>query len=206
MFKKWLNKQTISTLIIGFILGSTLLSFAAEEYKIKSNPYKIKVNGTEQKIEALNINDFTWIKARDVAKFFNGMITLNFNEIEESIDINTVTGNVYNPSPTPVIVPIITPIDNPTPTPVIKPQKTNEYMKDGLVAVDINDKTYLSVRPISDKHNYLIQFDYDFNTSILSARHQNGKKLLDDIPHIIISGRAYIEYNYYIDTILPLIE
>jgi hypothetical protein len=93
----------------------------------------------------------------------------------------------------------------------IKPQSWElspqpwEYLKDDIPVVELEGKVYLGTRPISYKHNYLIQFDYDESTKVLSARHYDGNQLLESIPHVVYMDRIYIEYDYYINTIVPLL-
>jgi hypothetical protein len=208
-------KKYLAGLLTGIIIALSISAFAANEYIIKSNPYPVKINGVVQNIEALNIDDFTWIKAKDVGKFFNGLITLKFNEIDEAIEINTVTGNVYGTTvsaKTPI--PLSTPPALQTPAPVqqLRPSPTQgngiEYLQlpdypkgDPYNAIKYEGELFVLTRPFCEKYKIPF-FDFKDNTFTFKKGTLQKTLILDNNNSKIINERAFINISYLNDFII----
>lgn len=85
MFKKYLNKQTVSAFISGGLLMTTITGIAATGYVVNENKFPILVNGVKMNIDALNINGSTYLKLSDFGKVNNARIV--FNSKTKSIEI-----------------------------------------------------------------------------------------------------------------------
>jgi hypothetical protein len=136
------------------------------------------------------------------------------NTGEEVSDTNTTTSTDTNSiSATPSVV------DNKK-TP-IEPNKEYfpegnqlERTTDGILLCYINEKPYVKVVRFNNFYarkstNYYL--NYNLSTNILDLTIKIGdneyKKILEDIQYLNIeSGVIYVDYNFYINTILPLIS
>ncbi len=135
---------------------------------------------------------------------------------EPTITPEPVTTPVPTPDPTPE------PTPTPTPTPEANEDPITEdslitQTPDGITTIDAwEGKQYIGTLYIRNK---VREKGYDFikgnslNTELKYGNHvntwqltKNGEVILDNIPTIYIYGADEVETNYYIDTILPLIN
>ena len=66
-----MKKSFVTGFICGGIICAVITGFAVE-YAVTVNPYPIKVDGVEKKIEGYNITDSTYFKLRDIADAVGG--------------------------------------------------------------------------------------------------------------------------------------
>ncbi len=133
--------------ILGFISGGIIFAAVtgfAVEYAVTSNPYPVKVNGTETAIEGYNINDNTYFKLRDIADAVGGFRVDFVN--------NEIALTKIDPSPIPK------PSPTPAPTKMIGDLAEGEAV-DGIETIQIGDKWYVSNLAIKDKY----KGDYAFH-------------------------------------------
>ena len=194
-------KKFLSGLIIGVLITTSLTVYAAVEYSIIANPFPIYVNEKMEDVEALNINGSTWIRLGSIAKVLNASVI--FDEVSSQINITTGGNNVSESATNE------TQIDSNT-----MPQSTekpNYYTKDGLEMMDYRDTNYIKLGKVM-KASPGIHIQYDGETRIAALykswqSFEDGKDaIIESIPYILVSDRAWIDYDYYTDTILPLIQ
>lgn len=92
-------KERLQGLITGVIAGAIItgsIGVLAAQYTATDNPFPIKVNGTETKMEGYNINDNTYFKLRDIGEHMG--FDVDFKDetiyIGENSDINPVSDGI----------------------------------------------------------------------------------------------------------------
>ncbi len=225
---KYFNKQTVMSFILGGIVFSSVGIFAATELSILPNPYPIVVNGEKADVEGYNIEGRTYLQLRDMTEVLD--TTLNFKDntifIDSNININNDSEMNLTPSP------IITITPKPTPTvstdvnintnnesevddlkkldTTLLEQKKNkpESTPDGITKIDIdNGKYYIGIALIQHQiENKGYKLICDSNKVYKLIKDDNI--LLDNVEYMLLSKYGYdvIEYNYYVNNILPLIQ
>lgn len=183
MIKKYLNLHTVSAFLLGALIFSiSPIKAAVEEYRVKNNSYPIIVNGKETQVEALNINDFTYVKLRDVGNALGGLVNVKFNEVSEQIEIdstiNTITPNVSLPTNDENIDNITT------------------FEKDGLTIYVKDNVEYISIKDIMSVDNLQGIF-WDSDNKKLTY-----KNLV--IPIVVIDSNTCTSYDFYINILKPL--
>jgi hypothetical protein len=132
--KKWFNKQTFVSFIIGAFLFSGMSVFAAVELNVVPNPFPVLIDGVSASVDAYNINGFTYLKLADMRQ--TGLKVM-FNETDSRIEITSQTTqqSVATPEPeqitpteqtstsgdAPEVTPEPTTTPEPTPTPTPEP-------------------------------------------------------------------------------------
>jgi hypothetical protein len=198
-----MKKFTIG-MILGLMLGLAVTAFAAVELNVIANPFPVLIDGAKSEVEGYNINGFTFLKLADFKK---AGLTVKFNETDKQIEI---TKGVM---PVSIIEqPTKTTDSIETPTPSIPVARESEFLKTvGLKGITYDGKEYVSPASITEKYQPLGFFDYDQNTktfNFCNTRENITNKvyLISDIKPLVIRGSSYIEYSYYLNTILPLIK
>jgi hypothetical protein len=86
-------KYRLQGLFVGLLLSILVIgapTFAEDVLKVVANPFPIYVDGSQENIEALNINGFTFLKLGDFGKV--GLV-VKFNETERKIEVTTLKTN-----------------------------------------------------------------------------------------------------------------
>lgn len=167
--------------ILGFITGGIICAAVtgfAVEYAVTTNPYPVKVNGSETAIEGYNINDNTYFKLRDVADAVGGF-DVGFSD--NTITINTETA----PEPTAAPVSSAEPLPD---VPVI-----NRYGAD-----------YVEVEDVENMLQSIGLGDYEFATIYFYNKNDKANPLLSNVPHCE-HDLFLIPLDYYNSTLVPLI-
>lgn len=181
-------------LLIGITIGGVLFTFApalaetiANELRIYKNPYPVVVNGTTQDVDAYNINDYTYVKLSDLGKCF-GDIKVSFNQTDSQIEITSTSPGGQTGTPGTV--------NN-------KPKST----PDGITMIDEwQGKYYIGFSYIDNKVKEKgYRFISDFKTDIWQLS-KDGVVILDNVPTTMVYGGDSVEYNYYVNTIMPLVK
>ena len=173
-------KRFVLGFIIGGVICSALTGFAVE-YAVSVNPFPVKVNGVETTIEGYNINDNTYFKLRDVAAAIGGF--------EVGFEGNAIT--------------ITTPQTEPptsTETPVV-----DESLPDIETEI-IDGVEYVTKGTIEMMLDDIGLGNYTFaKTQFFDGSDYSKPSLLTDIP-LHPKYNQYIPYDYYISTIVPIIN
>ena len=168
--------------ILGFITGGIICAAVtgfAVEYAVTSNPYPVKVNGSETAIEGYNINDNTYFKLRDVADAVGGF-DVGFSD--NTITINTETA----PEPT-----ATAPVTSAEPLPEVPTVE-----KDGALYVNKDD--------IEDMLKSIGLGDYEFSLTRFYNRNEDVP-MLKNIPYNS-QNENLIPIDYYNNIIVPVIN
>lgn len=84
--KKYFNKQTFAAFILGAILFTSVGVFA-EALNVVPNAFPVLINGVVSKVDAFNINGYTYFKLADLQQ--TGLKVV-FNETDSKIEITSV--------------------------------------------------------------------------------------------------------------------
>jgi hypothetical protein len=206
-------KQFVVGLIVGAMLFSSIGVFA-EGIAVLLNPYPVYVNGTQLVVEGYNINGFTFLKLADIGKAFNS--TTLFNETEQRIDINS---NVVES------LSITEALESTAPVIKITPDGIEVEVINGIeciALINIHDKYYdgtknsynVNTQPNDESKFTLYYFEPNTGVNEHGITIVKRTVLINDIPTIKVTDPLhpkdisiyYVEYNYYIETILPLIK
>jgi hypothetical protein len=191
--KKWFNKQTLVVFIITAFLFSGISVVAAPAIKeaFFNDEISINLDGKELAvskitvIEAGQVNGSTYVKLRDIAEPMGGVV--GYDSATKTIDINTNEG----------VNTMSTTTEKITQTP------------DGITQIDTwEDKQYIGALYIRNKIKEK-SYDFTLNTKTESWQVVKGSEvILDNVPVTMLTGFGYggVEVNYYINTILPLIQ
>lgn len=186
-----MKKRFSSGLVIGVVVGVVLaisgVAVAEQYYKVEPNVFPIIVNGQRQDIDALNINDRTYLQLRGVGAVLN--TNVDFNENNQII--------IGDPPP---VAP--------------KPDDENKpdfyYLSDGVKAERLLDGFYYVFTNNIEKHmendlglKFYSFFDTDGNGTL--DLDDGQKAILLDVPSSTQS-RYMIPVEYYENIIRPLIE
>jgi len=155
--------------ILGVLTGTTLFSgavFAANELNIKLNSYPVLINGTKANVEAYNIDDYTYLKLADVGKALGSKVV--FNQVDNQIEITTVTQGVYEEAKAEVVeidIKSLSPQEQ-------KYHKNVPKTSDGLPIVYIDNDQYIPISFISEKYNEkdVCRYDIEIRENNMSLR------------------------------------
>lgn len=204
------KRDFICGMLIGLVIALSATAFASvRTIEAFFNNIKVTVNGTElaMDVEPFAYNGRTMTPARfiveGVCQALGASGEVTWNETTNTVEI-TVANSVYN-SPISVSEGGNTVIDNNIPAPVIRAELPGEYIKDGLPVLNIDGKEYLRPAPIHDKYFTKIKWDYNSESGNLSLKTIDGTILIDSVPYIKVKERTFIEYDYYLNKILPLV-
>ena len=175
--------------ILGFITGGIICATAtgfAVEYAVTANPFPVAVNGTETAIEGYNINDNTYFKLRDVADAVGGF-NVGFSDNTITIDTDTAA--------------------QPTPTPTVKPSTTSDLSPLPEVAIEVIDGVqYVRKSNIEEMLQNIGLGQYKFTSVVFyDSTRDDGKAILENVPHQS-DDITLIPYDYYISTVIPVIN
>lgn len=188
-------KKYISGLITGFIISLCMVGFAAE-LSVIPNPFPVLFDGVVTAVEGYNINGYTFLKLGD---FKAAGLTAKLNETDKQIEITSATSTAAPTAQANTLTGGIGTMSTITAKPVSTP--------DGITRIDESDgKYYISFSQIQAK---CLERSYDFTFDIPTEKwilKKDSTVILSDIPFINFHGRDSIEYNYYVNTILPLTE
>lgn len=210
-------------LIVGLCICALLFgifpSFAEDilsSIQIKNNPFPIFVDGKQEKIQAYNIDGYTYLKLADVGKLLDA--TVKFNENESKIEITRNGGGI-----------------------VKTPEEIEEFAKKGqelarqqeedanksvnerkLKALEIRDNLKSNEINIINKDGneyvwaenlsvlfrkqYKLDFVRDKKNNVASLSNEKGELLLDSIPLVDVYGIDCIPIEYYKENIEPLLK
>ncbi len=191
--------------IIGFIVGALMFSIipvmAQEGLTVAPNPFPVVIDGVVTEVEGYNINGYTFLKLADFGK---AGLTVKFNETDKQIEISSTKKAVITPEPI--------------------PDKGDDVVSDVQVyeegnydVVKIDGVEYYcekSIPPWYDLYakGYGVGYDKATDTAFLMKYNGDVKQyddytvLLQNIPQTNYKGKTYIEKNFYINSVLPLIK
>jgi hypothetical protein len=183
----------VKKFFIGFIVGAMLFSsigVLAEGLTVLLNPYPIVINGEVANVSAYNIDGSTYLKLADLGKSLG--IPVSFNSELKQIEITTKITNESEVKSMSIENPVIP--DTITQTP------------DGITQIDtFEGKQYIAIlnirNHIKDK-GYSVERVNDGSFRLVKGE----RVLLSNIPTAIVYGASEVETDYYINTILPLME
>jgi hypothetical protein len=192
-------------IIIGFIVGALMFGIipvmAEGELTVVPNPFPVLIDGVVTEVEGYNINGYTFLKLADFGK---AGLTVKFNETDKQIEISSTKKAVITPEPI--------------------PDKGDDVASDIQVyeegnydVVKIDGVEYYcekSIPPWYDLYakGYGVGYDKATGTAFLMKYNGDVKQyddytvLLQNIPQTNYKGKTYIEKNFYINSVLPLIE
>jgi hypothetical protein len=193
--------------IIGFIIAAFLfggITYAAEELIVNPNPYPVLINGVETPVEAYNINGFTYLKLADMSK---AGLLVKFNETDKRIEIGSTN---LEPKPTKEESTVNDTPEKITSTPdgitMIDTYEGKQYIGEAYIDKKVKEKGYAFVQNINTNQWMLIKGNLpDFKFRI-DSKESEYTVILDNIPTTATYGYDSVEINYYINTILPLIQ
>lgn len=176
-------KKFVSGFIIGALLFSFAGVFAALELNVIPNPFPVLIDGVKTEIEGYNINGSTYLKLRDFEKAGLGIDFVD-KQVVITTKKNVKVGKNMDE------VELISAI----------PGEARVY--------SINEKEYYEYGDLagitySKYQGFSLNSDYRTEEIFLVMP---GNKRVHDIPYITVNNYNYIEKDYYINTILPLIE
>lgn len=188
--------------IIGFIVGALMFSIipvmAEGELTVVPNPFPVVINGEVTEVEGYNINGYTYLKLADLSK---AGLMVKFNETEGQIEITNKKENAA-----------ITP----EPMPDKGDDDMERYKENGYDVINEDGVEYYSLKSIHDllyPKGYSFRFDSD--TGEISMTHNDDYPamaiskavvVLSNIPYKIFEGITHIPKDFYIDTILPIVN
>jgi len=213
-------KKFILGLIIGIMTTFSLSVYAAVELNVIENPFPILINGQASEVEGYNINGFTYLKMADLK---DTGLTVIFNETDKQIEITSAATDISTTSTKSIS----------TGGASVSLSELNEITEtpDGITRIDTwEGKQYISYSAIQNalqpKGYDLIHYVKEISDPDTGVIIENVKKwqlikgtynsypeavndyevLIDDVPTTMAYGHSSVELNYYIDTVLPLIQ
>lgn len=171
--------------ILGFLVGSLLFATipvhaAIQEYVAHKADYRVVVNGKEYDnpdLPILNYKGNTYAPFRSILEAAG--LSVNWNNELRQAEVTNKESEAGN---------------------------MNTIEKDGYKLLVENGIEYIAIVDIALKYDgkgYYFPYDKDTQKTSLAF---NGQKLLDITISKISGSKAYIEYAYYKNTILPLIN
>lgn len=198
MFKNF--KHKIIYLFIGLLVGSLfpIQSLFAEQ------PITLIINGkTITNALPQIVSDRTYVPLRVISEELGA--TVEWDGVNRVVRI-IGKGNE-----------ILLDQNKPQEKPIINQQQSNDtfYKLNNLDVIKLNNIEYVSMVSISSKY-YENGYSFSFNSNTKETafifnnsqgRSQDKNKILLKIPSVtIIQDRGCVEYNYFLNTILPLIK
>ncbi len=189
MFKNFKNK--ISYLLVGLLVGCLfpIQSVFAEQ------PITLIINGkTITNASPQIVSDRMYVPLRVISEELGA--TVEWDGVNRVVIVNNRVNNNQN--------------QNNTQTTHEKP-----YIKNGLEYITINNINYISLSSIINLNydkGYSFEYDSNSKTAIFVYNSYFGHPidkneiLLNNIKIKNIQDKSYIEYDYYIENILPLIK
>ncbi len=193
--------------------------FADDILNVALNPYPIFFNGQQFPVEGYNINGFTYLKLADLDRLHN--TTTSFNQTEQRIDINNKPIDSVD---------VEEPIEVTTPERQTTPDGIGVLVINGVECIspiEIRDRYWISsersyqidLSPGQINNNGNMGF-YLFepkaitpNPAAPEIKKDRFTPLIGKMPFIEVnaeirthSSKYYIPADYYINTILPLID
>ncbi|MGJ0847414.1 hypothetical protein ACR77J_12055 [Tissierella praeacuta] len=203
MFKKY--KQ----LIIGFLLGALLFSIVPvsatiQEYLLQKSSAKLIVNGKEfsnKDLPVLNHKGYNYIPAATFREVCN-TIGVSFEWVGGKNEIQIDTNKK----------PIVETIEKPVGERKVN-NVTEKIEKDGYSLLVVDGVEYIGLREIIDHHSgygFIYnedskKVDFIYNSSRFGSP-KLDEVLLKDIPYDIFTGTTYTKYNFFKETLFPLIN
>lgn len=192
------HKEFIAGVVLGGVIFGSITIFANDLLNVTINPFKVKVDGIERRIEGYNINGNTYFKLRDIGEYVGFDVdfkeeTILIKTFEDFIQTDTkasssdVTEDLY-----------ISKIDNMLSS--VKPRfgLMNDGTNIGYYYSDLN----LLLNNTVLKGNYIHSDDGD--TYYLQLFDKSGKVIIEHIDPILIRAKLCLSPSYFINTILPL--
>ena len=208
-------------IIFGFILGAFLFSgvaYAATELNIIPNPFPIFTNNEPSAIQAYNIDGYTYGKWADVVREVNkalgqDVLTLKFDEVKSEIHLDTIQ----------TVAPVV---ETSTSTGGGIMSEETKLTPDGMKAILYEGKWYIykfypNQKWVEEFNSKVREASYSINSDVIKRQEyattanmtkrvinpeMTNTVILEGIPLTTIGGSSCIEYDYYVNTILPLIE
>jgi len=208
-------KKIISGLIIGMLITLSINVFAAGELLINPNPFPIHVDGQEQNLEAYNINGSTYIKLSDIPKATNNVLEVKFDQENKRININTQKDteaniSLQNTEGEEKVSEIVEQTPDGLPVQYFDGEPYVNIMREFYKKYgNVNNEKFYNIEekwiPEGKSENYRLK---------LYTEHPSGSTkpptvLLENIPLEIkgeIKTPSYVSLDYYVNTILPLIQ
>jgi hypothetical protein len=184
--------------IIGFIVGALMFSIipvmAQEGLTVVPNPFPVVIDGVVTEVEGYNINGYTFLKLADFGK---AGLTVKFNETDKQIEISSTEKAIITPEPIPDKGDDVV-------------SDVEKFEENGYQAIRKDGVVYYLKLSILDKIYPEYNIGYD-NGNVFLVKYNDKNKdgytvLLDNIPFKIFEDRTYIEKEFYLNTMLPLIK
>lgn len=203
-------KKIVFGLILGILLSSGV-AYAAEMV-VKPNAFPVIVNGDVVDVEAYNIDGYTFLKLRDFEKA--GLI-VKFNETRRQIEITSNQPNGEPAKEEDAMGSVTKAKSIPEPKVLenisaITPNKNGEetFTADGVKYITGGSLYQI----LYDTGNYRLSGS-EGNVFITKINHEaeTSAKILENMPHKMYKDEGSnsmwcFEYDYYVNTILPLIK
>jgi len=184
--------------IIGFIVGALMFGIipvmAQEGLTVVPNPFPVVIDGVVTEVEGYNINGYTFLKLADFGK---AGLTVKFNETDKQIEISSTEKAIITPEPIPDKGDDVV-------------SDVEKFEENGYQAIRKDGVVYYLKLSILDKIYPEYNIGYD-NGNVFLVKYNDKNKdgytvLLDNIPFKIFEDRTYIEKEFYLNTMLPLIK
>ena len=206
MFKK--HKQLITGFILGAIVFGTMpVQAKVQEYLLQKSTAKVMVDGQEfanKELPVLNHKGYNYIPMATFREICDN-IGVGFEWAGESGEVQISTGNKIEIQPS---------------AGTEKPISENKNVsivgieKDGYKIGVVNGVEYIALREAGEKfHDQGYWFNYIQKTNNVRFSHTDDWRdeskediLLDDIKLTVFEGSSYMEYSYFKENILTLIQ
>lgn len=201
-------KKYICGLITGILIATSFTAFAAGLNIIK-NDKPIYINGEKTDISAYAIDGSTYLKLRDFEK---AGLKINYDSSTKHIEIENpaLTGESNTKENNNMSTTLTKPKSTPDGITMIDEYNGKYYVGYVYANQKIIPKGYIIKNMIStgqNKYSLLKIIDNKGkNPDITSLSGFEWEVVLDNIQTNSIYGYDEIEYNYYINTILPLVK
>ncbi|MFW9968616.1 MAG: hypothetical protein ACFFDF_00350 [Candidatus Odinarchaeota archaeon] len=203
-------KKFILGLIIGIIISLSFTSFAAETITAFANRFPIYLNGIKQDVKAYIINDHLYLQVIDINKIFNTETSFDKDKNDETQ--NAIYIDSIKPTPKPTQTPTLEltqtpkPINNKEDDNVNGTKNTILTTPDGIEIWQKDDLKYITWLAFNNKYKPQgIELKFTINPEQWHL-YKNGETILDNVELCLIYNFDCIEYDYYINVILPLIQ
>lgn len=211
-------KKIVFGLILGIFLSSGIV-YGAVELKVVPNPFPVIINGDAAEVEAYNINGYTYLKLRDFEKA--GLI-VKFNETYRQIEITSnqpdgepakeedAMGNAPKKSASNDIG--YSPNETGYTLNITDKSALIKSSRDGIDVLSYKGVDYITIPTLRNNGVYMAYVDRQ-RYSIFPSREAMEKlenPIMTDVYYVMLNTidgiQTCVEYDYYVNTILPLIK
>lgn len=179
--------KSVKGFICGFIMASALfigivsISAATQTVQAKLSDVTYIIDGKSCDLESLNYNNKNRVPVRDLAEKMGATVSVENN----TVVIKSKLKVTVTPKP-----PVVDP----------KPKQT----PDGITQIDTyQGKYYISLSYIEKKiaeKGYILWYDHD----VWSIK-KDDKIVIGNLSYTSVYGYSSLEYDYYVNVVMPLI-